>query len=242
MADAPARVGVRRVDQLADRVLAVADHRGRDALGDRRDLAADDEAAVVVAGDVASRPRRRRCGSRGGRPRRPRGRRRRCAGRGATPRPWLPSSGLTTHGKPIRFAASMAPSSVVDDRRLRHRQPGRVEQAVGQVLVAGDVDADRGRARGHRRPDPLLVDAVAQLDERVAVQAQVRDVARGRLVEDRLGGRAEGLALGEEDQALELGDVVEGVLRVVRRDEVVDDARRRACPPRARRSPRRTRR
>ncbi len=44
--------GVRDVDELADRVLAVAGDRRRDALGDRRDLAADHEAAVVVAGDV----------------------------------------------------------------------------------------------------------------------------------------------------------------------------------------------
>ncbi len=63
VADAAPRVGVRDVDQLADGVLAVAGHARRHALGDRRDLAADDQAAVVVAGDVASRRRRRRAGS-----------------------------------------------------------------------------------------------------------------------------------------------------------------------------------
>ncbi len=52
VADAAARVLVRDVDELADRVLAVAGHARRHALGDRGDLAADDEAAVVVAGDV----------------------------------------------------------------------------------------------------------------------------------------------------------------------------------------------
>src|SRR6185369_12869407 len=51
VADAAARVGVRLVDELADGVLAVADHRRGYALGDGRDLAADDQAAVVVAGD-----------------------------------------------------------------------------------------------------------------------------------------------------------------------------------------------
>ena len=53
MADAAARIRVGDLDELADGLLAVADDAGRDALGDRRDLAADHEAAVVVAGDVA---------------------------------------------------------------------------------------------------------------------------------------------------------------------------------------------
>ena len=52
VADAAPRVAVGDVDQLADRVLAVAGHRRRDALGDGRDLAPDDQAAVVVAGHV----------------------------------------------------------------------------------------------------------------------------------------------------------------------------------------------
>ena len=51
VADAAARIGVGDLDQLADGLLAVADDARRHALGDRRDLAADHEAAVVVAGD-----------------------------------------------------------------------------------------------------------------------------------------------------------------------------------------------
>ena len=93
----------------------------------------------------------------------------------------------------------------VDDRALRDGQAGRVEQPVGQALVARDVDADRRCLRRHRRPDPLLVDALAELDERVAVEADERDVAAGRLVEDRLGRRPEGRPLGEADQPLQLG-------------------------------------
>ncbi len=50
--DAAARIGVGDVDQLPNGVLAVAGHGGRDPLGDRCDLAADDQAAVVVAGHV----------------------------------------------------------------------------------------------------------------------------------------------------------------------------------------------
>jgi hypothetical protein len=52
VADAAPRVGIRHVDQLPDRVLAVAGHAGGHALRDRGDLASDDQAAVVVAGDV----------------------------------------------------------------------------------------------------------------------------------------------------------------------------------------------
>ena len=50
VADAAAWVRIRSLHELADGALAVADDGGRHALGDRRDLAADDEAAVVVAG------------------------------------------------------------------------------------------------------------------------------------------------------------------------------------------------
>ncbi len=110
----------------------------------------------------------------------------------------------------------------VDDVGPRDRQAGRVEQPVGQALVRGDVDADGRRQRGHRRPDPLLVDAVPELDERVPVEADERDVAADRLVDERLRGRPERLALGQPDEPLELGREVEEDVRVVRRDEVVD--------------------
>ena len=110
----------------------------------------------------------------------------------------------------------------VDDVGARDRQPGRVEQLVGQALVRRHVDADRRGQRGHRRPDPLLVDAVTELDERVAVEADERDVAADRLVDERLRGRPERLALGQADEPLELGREVEEDGRVVRRHEVVD--------------------
>ena len=53
------------------------------------------------------------------------------------------------------------------------------------------------------------MDALAQLDEAEAVEADERDVAAGRLVEQGLRRRAEREALGQADQALELGDEVE---------------------------------
>ena len=57
---------------------------------------------------------------------------------------------------------------------------------------------------------------------RVAVEAHVRDVAAGGLVDERLRGGPEGEPLGHADQALELRHEVEVEGRVVRRDEVVD--------------------
>ena len=92
----------------------------------------------------------------------------------------------------------------VDDIGARHRQPGRVEQAVGQALVRRDVDPDGRRLRRHGRADPLLVDAVAELDERVSIEADERDVATHGLVDERLRRGAEGLPLGEPDESLEL--------------------------------------
>ena len=58
VADAAPGIGVGDLDQLGDRVRAVADDVGRHPLGDRDDLIVDDQDAVVLAGDEASRPRR----------------------------------------------------------------------------------------------------------------------------------------------------------------------------------------
>ena len=66
------------------------------------------------------------------------------------------------------------------------------------------------------------MDALAELDERVAVEAHVRDVAAGGLVDERLRGGPEGEPLRHEDQALELRHEVEVEGRVVGRHEVVD--------------------
>ena len=134
----------------------------------------------------------------------------------------MPSSGLTTQGYPKRLARGDRLLLGLDHLGARHGQAGRVEQLVRQVLVRGDVDADRRRLRGHRRADPLLVDAVAELDQRVAVEADERDVAADRLVDERLRGRAERAALGHPDERLELGREVEEDRGVVRCDQVVD--------------------
>ena len=179
------------VDELADGVLAVAGDARRHALGDRRDLAADDEAAVVVAGDVASRRRRRR--------------ERLCASA-----PWNAARTASSRAQVEVDAAAVVAVERLDDAR----EADPLRGGDGLVLGVDDV-ARAGRAgrpsraagwsgscrdamstpiadvlRGHRRPDPLLVDALAELDERVAVEADERDVAADRLVDERLGRRA----------------------------------------------------
>ena len=65
------------------------------------------------------------------------------------------------------------------------------------------------------------MDALAELDERVLVEPDPRDVARDGLVDDRLGRRAEGGALGAQDEGVELVLEVEVGVGL---DEVVDEA------------------
>ena len=66
------------------------------------------------------------------------------------------------------------------------------------------------------------METVAELHERVPVEPDERDVATDGLVDERLGGRPERLALGDPDEPLELGREVEEDLRIVRCDEVID--------------------
>ena len=70
---------------------------------------------------------------------------------------------------------------------LGHGQSGGAQELVGQALVARQVHGDGARARGHRRPDALLVDALAELDEAASVESDVGDVSRERLIDERRG-------------------------------------------------------
>ena len=191
VADAPARVGVGDVHELADRVLAVAGDAGRHAFGDRRELAADHEAAVVAAGDVrlhdhvAAAALAQRLGPGG-------------ADGGLVPQVQRDAPAVVAveglDDARVAQAAGRGDGLVLGlhHLRARHREARGVEEAVGQLLVRRDVDGDAARAAGHRGADPLLVDALAELDEGVAVEAHVRDVAAGGLVDERLRGGSEG--------------------------------------------------
>src|SRR4029079_2884762 len=110
------------------------------------------------------------------------------------------------------------------DVASRDGESGTVQESIGQALVGRDVDADRAGLRRHRRPDPLLVDAVPELDERMAVESDERDVAADGFIDQRLCRRAERLALGQADQPLELVREVEEMSLIVGCDEVVDES------------------
>ena len=112
-------------------------------------------------------------------------------------------------------------SAVRTDSCLGTGSPAAPSSRVVRSLSEATSTAIDAGLRGHRGPDPLLVDALAELDQGVLVEPDPRDVAGDRLVEDRLGRRAERRALGAQDERLELRVEVE--LRVGL-DEVVDQA------------------
>ncbi len=117
----------------------------------------------------------------------------------------------------------------VDDVRTRDGQARRIEEPVGQALVGCHVDPDRRGQRRHRRPDALLVDAVPELDQRMAVEPDERDVAADRLVDECLRRRPERLPLGKTDEPLHLRREVEEVVGIVGRDQVIDQGDRHAA-------------
>ncbi len=225
VADASPRIAVGDVHELADGVFAVSrDGRGH-ALGDGRDLAADHQAAVVVArhvglDDHVAGAALRQCPDE-------RGSDRLLRAQVEMDAPTVVAVERLDHARePEPLGGGDRAVLGVHDVGARHRQPGRIEQPVGQALVRGDIDPDGRRLRGHRRADPLLVDAVAELHERVSVEPDERDVAADRLVDERLGGRPERLPFGEPDEVLHLrGEVEEGV-GIVGRGEVVDQGDR----------------
>ena len=89
---------------------------------------------------------------------------------------------------------------------------------MSSLLLAMSTATEECLGR-HGGPDPLLVDALAELDQRRGVQPEVRDVPADRLVDDRLGGRPERGPLAADDEPLQLRLEVE--LRI-RLDQVVD--------------------
>ena len=224
MPDAAARIGVGDLDQLGDGVRAVADDVRRHPLGDGDHLVVDDQDAVVLAGD--ERLDHDLAGAA-------------LAVRG---REGLVHGGFI--GKIDHDAAAVVAVERLEDHRVadaprrlggfvggaddvgaRHGDADLVQQAVGQLLVAGDVDRDVRRRAGDGGPDALLVRAVAELDEGAPrIEAQHGDAAPLRLGDDGAGGGAEGEPLRQPDDLLfQLANEVEVRLGVV--DEVVEQAR-----------------
>ena len=222
MTDPAARIGVGLLHQLGEGVAAISVHVRRHAFRDRPHDPADHQAAVVVADQEALHHH----------------------AAVARLRPGNGVRGLHRGriGQVEHHAAAVVAVQRLDhhrevdsprcgDRLLdvahhvrpRHRNAGPSEQRVGQLLVRRDVHAQRAGLRGHRGPDPLLVDAVAKLYQRLVVEPDPRHVAQARLVEDGLGRRSEGGSLGEADQLFELVGEVEGQIGL---DQVVHQAHR----------------
>ena len=115
------------------------------------------------------------------------------------------------------------PDRVVDRAhrlRPRHRQAGRGQQRMVRSLSLAMSTAIEDGLRRHRGPDPLRVHALAELDQASLVQPDPRDVAGDRLVDDRLGRRAERGPLGLVDELLQLGGRSRSPGRL---DQVVDE-------------------
>ena len=185
----------------ARRVLAVALDVRRHALGDRPQHPADHQAAVVVAGQVASRP---------------------------PPPPWRDSaraSGVAgAHGGVIGQVEHDAPAVVAVERLDRHRvaDAWRPPRPPRRSLRTTSARGTGTPVAASSLFVSFLSDAMSTPSELVwlvmvarmrcwwtpwpswtsdcVVQADRRDVAQRGLVEERLGRRAEGGALGEQDE------------------------------------------
>nr|WP_235031540.1 hypothetical protein [Geminicoccus flavidas] len=188
VAIAPARVPVHRLDQQDDAAHPVTDHARRHAFGDGHHLAADHQDPVVVPlvvllDDHAA----------------------------IVPDGLLEAATHLLGGhEPDRDAATViavqrlghhriadalrrthSRIGAAHDRTFGNRQPGRVQQDLGEVLVSCRVRRDlRGRARD-AGTDALLVTARAQLHEALVIEAQHRDALPFRLLNEGAGGGAE---------------------------------------------------
>ena len=213
VADAAARVAVHDVDELFDRALAVADDVTGDALRDGDELAADDEHAVVEAGEECLDDDATRVFAR------------------FFERDFHIVVGLQVE----RHAAAVIgverfdddwPSEAVcgadgavgraNDVLARDRQAEVVEDVIRLFLVGGDRDRDVARLARDRRLNALLVFAVTELNERGVVQTEPRDFALLGRADERACRRAELASLREVDELAKLGLEVERLLAVAR--------------------------
>ena len=162
--DAAAWIRVGGLDQLADGVLAIALDVGGHALRDGPQLTADDQAPIVVALQEALHHHAAVAAlcPRSGVPRSHRGLVREVEHH---PAPMVAVNRLHRHR--VADAGRRSGSLILAAHHLgaRDGDAGRLQQAIGELLVRGDVDAQRAGLAGHRGPDPLLVYPVAQLHQ-----------------------------------------------------------------------------
>ena len=216
MAVAAARVLVDLVDQLAHRVHAVADHVGRIAAGRGHQLVADHQQAVIAAGqelldhhgaDLVGRLV---------------GHLQMLAG-GDVHRHALALVAVQRldHDRQADLLRQL-PGFVdrVHRRADRHRHAGRLQQALGQVLVLRDRFGHRAGGVDLGRPDAALLDAPAQLHQRALRQAAEGDAALAGGVDDGAGRGAEADVLVGLAQRLDGGVGVEGAAGLGRGDQL----------------------
>ena len=222
VAGAAAGVAVHLLDELGDRRAAVADDVAGHPAGGGDELAVDDQQPVVVALDHALDDDAR-----------------------AFVDGDLEGVGDLGVGRQVhRDAAAVVAVDRLDDHRvadvvrrvdrvlgvadvqlLRHRQPEVGEEPGAELLVAGDLDGGVRGLAGQRRLDPLLVLALADLDQARVVQPHPGDVAGLRRADQRQRRGPERAAAGEIVEVVDrLGDVEAAVL--ARGDQLEDDAAR----------------
>ena len=173
--------------------LAVAGHPQRFALGGRHHLLADHQQAVLVAGDEALDQHGAGIAFFGGDARRRRARRLRVIRFSDTPRPWLPSTGLTTTGRPM--SCGFFPGRFARCARRCLPAPARRRRRAG-VLV---------RSLSLAMPSPMALvrsvsavqmrrwrGAVAELHQVAVGQADRRDAALGGGIDDVRGATGRG--------------------------------------------------
>ena len=207
MARAAARILVDDVHQLADAVLAVAQHLRRVAPRGRHQLVAHHQHAKVVAGQkaldhhlVAEALR----GGKGGLQLRARGDVHRHA------LALVAVLGLDDHGQADFLGHCPGVIHIGHRPAHGHGHAGGVQQALGQVLVLGDGFGHGAGQIQLRRLDAPRLAAPAQLHQRAAGQAPKRYAARHGGVDDGAGGRPDAVVLVEFAQLGDHGVGVEG--------------------------------
>ena len=218
MPDAAARVVVGEVDELGHRVIAVAHHVPRHALGRRDQRAVDHQHAVVATGHECFDDHRAAVLARlvvGG------------AHRGTVAQVECDAAaviavvGFDHDGEAQLLRRDRGFLLGVDEALLRHRKPKVAEDAVRLFFVGGDLDGDVPRLAGDRRLDALLVLAVAELHEALVIEPDPRDVARFGSAHECSRARSQGAALREADELVArlfeheaLGDSISGSQRM----------------------------
>ena len=192
--DAAARVAVERLDQLLDRALAVADDAARHAQGRRFELAVDDQQAMVEALDHLLHQHAVREFLRDV----------------VGDLKFVFVAHVHGHALAVIAVDRLEHDRVADllrrlDRAVelvdqplfRHRQAEVAEDAIGQRFVLGDLGRDHRGVAGRRGLDALLVLAVAHLDQALVVEPEPGNASRLGRLDERAGGRAQRLLLGQ---------------------------------------------